>query len=193
MAMLRKDFTCPIFGHARELPQNVLPTYEDVMLYYLWISRNKSNQYKDLVTDTCTEISEKVIERWQLASIPTIGNRAVIKKIKAYHDKYRNLLKPYSSRKEVKSYKDRIERFVSESKCLFDISACKCKCLVSCNCEKHLKVPITERDFLIDQRKGRKMVIGSVDLKTTARNLKNMNRKRKFEDYKDKATTCPIN
>lgn len=41
MAMLRKDFTCPIFGHALELPHNVLPTYEDVMLYHSWISRNK--------------------------------------------------------------------------------------------------------------------------------------------------------
>lgn len=74
------------------------------------------------MTDTCTEISEKVIEMWQLASIPTIGKRVVIKKIKAYHDKYRNMLKPYSSRKEVKSYKDRVERFVSNSKCLFHIS-----------------------------------------------------------------------
>jgi hypothetical protein len=35
MALLRNEMKSPIFGSGRELPNNVLPTYEDVMKLFI--------------------------------------------------------------------------------------------------------------------------------------------------------------
>lgn len=180
MSVLRSDLVCPIFGHGRDLPPASLPTYEDVLLCYLLISRNKKTQYKDLVSDTCIEVSQKLIEQWKLASIPVIDHRAIVKRLKAYHNKYRNLLKPYASRKDVKTYQERVGMFKEEAKCLFDIASCKCKSFDSCNCEKSNKIPLKERDFLLDQR--------------TNRNTDYLSRKRQQEVYQEKhrAESLPV-
>lgn len=144
MSLLRSDAVCFVFGAARDLPTNTLPTYEDVTLCYLWVSRNKQKQgqYKNLVSDICLEVSVKITRQWELASIPTTDDRSVVRKIKDYHDKYRNLLKPYSSRKNVESYKERMKIFKQEAQVLFDKATCKC--LDSCKFDKAVKVPIHE-------------------------------------------------
>ncbi len=43
-----------------------------------------------------------------------------------YHRKYRNLLKPYKSRKDSPAYINRIELYKADGQKLFDIPACKC-------------------------------------------------------------------
>jgi len=189
---------CPVFGHGCDLPINCLPTYEDIMLCYVWKSRSKPKQYRNLVSDVCEEVAEKVMKQWELASIPIIDHRKIVKKIKAYHDKYRNLLKPYASRKNVKSYCDKIKLFRENGKSLFDIATCKCESFDSCNCETLRKIPIAERIFLLDQRTDRKMTIGNIDVKSSKKNIDRINRKRKWELFQEKNTmsvpsisTCP--
>lgn len=178
LSTLRSDLQCPLFGHGRDLKYSVLPTYEDIILCYIWLSRGKQKQYRNLATDTCKELSEKLLLVWQTASIPTIELRSVIKSLKAYHDKYRTLLKPYKSRKNVESYQDRLKLFKDKAKSLFDIAACKCVNFNLCQCPKASRVPILERMFLTDQRTERKMGIGSIDPKTSAQNAKRLSRKR---------------
>ena len=60
---------------------------------------------------------------------------------------------------------------------LFDVSACKCSDFNECSCEKSRKVPIKERNFLIDQQGSRMLFIGEVDKKETERLSENFNRK----------------
>ena len=56
-----------------------------------------------------------------------------------------------------------ITTFLADSDKWFDISSCKYQSIESCTCEKSRKVPVTEREFLIDQRGERLMVLAGVD------------------------------
>lgn len=46
LLMLRKDSMCLVFGVGRDLLSNVLPTYEDVMLCYLWTWADQKEKKK---------------------------------------------------------------------------------------------------------------------------------------------------
>ncbi|CAG4928614.1 unnamed protein product [Colias eurytheme] len=190
LSTLRSDLQCPLFGHGRDLKSNVLPTYEDIILCYIWLSRGKK-QYRNLATDTYKTLSEKLLLVWQSASIPTIEVRSVIKRIKVYHEKYRILLKPYKSRKNVETYQARLKLFKEEAQFLFDIAACKCENFNLCKCPKELKVPILERAFLIDQRTERKMGIGRIDLKISTQNARRFLRKQPRETRQANCSTEP--
>ena len=52
--------------------------------------------------------------------------------------------------------------FRSQSKMLFDIAACKCLDFSACSCVSAKKVPRKEREFLLDQRTNKKMIISGV-------------------------------
>ena len=67
------------------------------------------------------------------------------------------------------------ELFLSESNRLFDIAICKCFDYKRCNCT--IRIPSREHEFLQDQRTERKMVIGWVDVKTSKRIQRSMERK----------------
>lgn len=187
MSILRSELICPVFGQARELPVNILPTYQDVLLCYLWISRHRQNHYQNMVSDTSKEVSELVMRLWKLSSLPTIPHRTITTKIKAYHDKYRNLMKPYKERCNIESYKQRIQLFKDDAQSLFDISLCKCSKFDECSCKKQTKVPVLERAFLSDQRSDRKMIIGNVDLATTKLMTNLQTRKRKYDHFLESA------
>lgn len=114
-------------------------------------------------------------------------------RIRAYHEKYRNILKPYESRKNVDSYKYKLLEFQNESKKLFDIATCKCKTYDNCLCVKDRKVPLKEREFLSDQRTIRSMMIGTIDRNTTKKNENNIDRKLKREIYEKNMVTSDTN
>ena len=98
-----------------------------------------------------------------------------------YHDKYRNILKPFKSRQHDESYLLKLRVFNDEASIkLFDIAACKCLDVSHlCKCAKDMKVPQEERQFLIDQRTSRKMMIGHVDIIGTKKLQKRQKRKAK--------------
>ncbi|XP_061717533.1 uncharacterized protein LOC133525257 [Cydia pomonella] len=175
---LRSGKKCPIFVNGQELPQNVLPTYEDVIRYYLLVTQN-IQQRQDRVKITAETVATEIEKIWTRASIPFIEHRTIVARIKAYHDKYRFILKPYQKRKSNDNYLQKLQQFKTDSKKLFDIASCKCSCFISCLCEKRRKIPIQERDFMIDQRNERKMMIGSIDLVTTKRFERKLEREAK--------------
>ncbi|KAJ8972312.1 hypothetical protein NQ314_000227 [Rhamnusium bicolor] len=101
-----------IFGkkdeRGRKLAINVLPTYGDMMRCYLWysqsqINKNKNKPLKDLVSNTSDIVALEVERIWKKASIPIVEHRVVVKRIREYKEKYRQLLKPYK-----KEYKKKI-------------------------------------------------------------------------------------
>ena len=116
------------------------------------------------------EISSKVTLQiellWQKASLPTASHDRVQAMLKKYHEKCRNILKSYQTRKDKKNYKLKLEELKQEASNLFDICTCECKETV-CHCCKTRKVPPQEMEFLNDQRSSRKMIIGKIDAAET--------------------------
>lgn len=182
MALLRSENNCPIFGSGCDLALNVLPTYEDILRYFLLVHHSKKGQYKDLVAESCEEVSTKLEEIWNRASIPIIDHRSIERRIRSYYDKYRSLLKPFKARKDVESYRQQLFRFRQNAQILFDIATCRCESFDNCTCEKIRKIPIKERNFLLDQRTDRKMAIGGVDRETTKKITSLLARKRRHVD-----------
>ena len=179
MTAIRSTVSCVIFGSPCELPENMLPTFENTMKYYNLVKLQMKEELngKD---PSHFEISSKVTLQiellWQKASLPIVSHHRVRAILKNYHEKYRNILKSYQTRKDKKNYKLELEEFKQEESKLFDICTCKCKETV-CHCCKTRKVPKQEMKFLNDQRSSRKMIIGKIDAAETAVLQKQLKRK----------------
>jgi hypothetical protein len=176
----RKTTMCPVFGTPQELSGIVLPTYESVMKCYMWWKHKlkpTSDTKEPTVMDICERVSLEIEKIWHTASIPVTSHKRVLQLIRAYHDKYRKLMKPYKGRHNDKSYMSKLLCFGEESKeNLFDIAACKCMAR-KCLCKKECKVPCEEQEFLNDQRTTRLMCISTVDKTTTTKLKKRLKRR----------------
>jgi hypothetical protein len=129
--------SCPVFGTPAHLSEVVLPTYGDVMRYYLMV-KNKLKPEKDSKEPSVADIAEQVaveIEQvWIKSSIPFTSHTRVIQLLRAYHDKYMKLMKPYKGRKNEKSFQAKLSSFKEEAEAkLFDIAACKCILFTACH------------------------------------------------------------
>lgn len=102
MSIRRSSTTCPILGSSRELPHNVLPTYKDVILHLLWLQSNGQSYSK-----SCQLVAARVEEQWKKTDIPIVQHCNVMSRIRSYHDKYKNLQKPYKQRKNAPSYQEK--------------------------------------------------------------------------------------
>lgn len=155
---------CVVFGQPNELKDLNLPTYHDVMKHYLFvrqqlkITSNKEPSFKDI--RDC--VVSHVMNVWKRASIPTVSEKRIYDMLKSYHSKYVKM-KKLEVRKSEKNLQKLKDFQTQAEKKLFDASACKCEDFQLCSCSRLSKVPLEEREFLIDQRTTRKMVIGSVD------------------------------
>ena len=132
------DTCCPIFGSPADLRENVLPTLGDITKYYLFVRHQKKTD-ADAREPSIVEISETVATRcellWQKASIPTIGHKRIVEKIRTNNEKYQNMLKPFKSRKGDQKYQTKLKSYAMECNSqLFDIAACKCYNETMCTC-----------------------------------------------------------
>lgn len=63
MPKTRNDLCCPVFGVPQKLKENILPTYCDIIKYYLWIRNDflEFNNGKDpSIKDICETLSVDV-------------------------------------------------------------------------------------------------------------------------------------
>lgn len=177
MPRTRKDTRCPIFGVLTPFKENVLPTYADVIKYYSWLRLEKLNENKQepSVSDVCKKLVKDIKEIWKKSSISVVSDQQIFSQIKQYNDKYRTIKKSLKS-KYKDNYNKTVQRFKESAETkLFDIASCKCKQFSTCKCKN--KIPIAERQFLLDQRTNRKMAIGHLDIETTKKNQKAYERK----------------
>src|SRR6218665_3266569 len=103
----------------------------------------------------------------------------------------------FIERTKIPNHQRKLSDFRNEASILFDLSKCKCSDMVSnCKCAKAHTFPANERQFLQDQRRQRKMIIGGIDQKETSKlkrkaerqeaNLKRM-KKLKTDESKSQA------
>lgn len=186
MTSTRSETLCPVFGTPIQLKETVLPTYADVMKHYLWVRNQllwKGNKKDPSIKDISEIVSHDVARIWKKASIPVVSEQEIIRLIKKFNEKYKNIKKISKSRKTAEKAKN--DFFNHANSTLFDISACKCLNYEQCKCS--VKIPRMERSFLTDQRNERKMVIGSIDV-STSRKLKLIGkRQQRKEDHEVKA------
>ena len=164
-----------IFGSPLpELPHYELPTKQQVGRYIQYIKDNKYKRNKDVIPD----VSEALTEIWKKASIP-------VQPIKNVKTKLLRLVEEASVVSKQGMDATKSKKFISSLGQLFDIAGCQCADLLHCKCEKNKKVPHREHEFLIDQRTGRHMKIGGVDVKTSQMIKKRKIREDRFQERRE--------
>lgn len=96
-----KKNICPIFGRSKVLPTDVLPTYSDIIKFYLWCELKSPFEF----------IAKKIIENWHCVGIPTVPKRTVVSRIRCLHKEYKNVLKSHGSQKCGKNFSAKLNRF----------------------------------------------------------------------------------
>lgn len=133
----RQSSTCPILDTLTELRNNVLPTYEDVLKCCEWERlqlKSKHGGKDPSFRDIVEKVTGNILFLWENASLPTVSKIRIVTMIKAYHMKYKNLLKSFKNRQNTPSFQENIAQFKQKSSKLFDI--CSCKCNEDCICVK---------------------------------------------------------
>jgi len=85
----------PLFDYGQELRQTVLPTFEDVVKYYLLVQHNIKQERKGQQPPIAeiAELVERQLEQLShKASIPIISHTGVVKQIRQYVEKYRSII-----------------------------------------------------------------------------------------------------
>ena len=174
---------CPLSGLPAKLPQWELPVNGDVIRYWRWLIRERELLNQGYVHNPKGElylkIAKDIEERWEKASIPTIGTQGVIRRLEKLIEKYRNLQKSMKRDAGKEKFEAKKEDFHKLLKVFFHRGSCKCSMFEKCECEKSKKIPKLERGFLEDQCSTRKLMIGDIDQKETKRQSKKFIRKRK--------------
>lgn len=181
----RSCFTRPLIGKLYPLKVSQLPTYKDVLSCILLdkikkkLETGKDPSVKDIVKSVVTN----VLEIYKKATIPAVSFKRCNELVLKYHTSYQNLMKNYKALPSSKSYQIKVNDFTTNSMRLFDFALCKCESFQACNCSKEKKVPILEREFLLDQRNERKMFIGAIDIKVSSVLQQRVTRKIKTAQY----------
>lgn len=157
---------------------------------YMWIRHelksNATSKKEPTFPEISVKLSTKIRDIWLRASIPTVTTTRVVQLIHFHHDKYLKLVR-YPLVKRNAGYEARTTDFKEEAKAsLFDIASCKCLTFSSCTCDKAMKVPLPEQQFLQDQRTKRKMMIGPVDGPATKALVNKEFRKARERDLQEK-------
>lgn len=173
----RSAVTNDVFGTLRRIGEKQLPTKWDVEKHLLLAETETS---KVSVKDIAKDLGNELQKLWEKASVPCVHLTRISQLILDNHSKYKTFLKNKGKEcynKQLESYKNLMQ------KDLFDISCCKCKSFEECKCTKNRKVPVSERQFLSDQRGLRHMYIGKVDAHATKILVQREKRKRDAEKY----------
>lgn len=132
-----------------------MPTKMDVLRrLFLAYNQNVEAGKKSSLHSFCRAVSAEIADIWNKTKIPIISGKGIMRKLE-------RLVDDYQARDKNKG-KAKFQRFVDETKNLFDIARCKCIRIPNdCKClTQNQKIPESEIDFLLDQRGERQRSIG---------------------------------
>ena len=102
----RRSSECPIFGSPNNIGERCLPTYEEVMKYYIYV-RLQIKQRKDPSFKAIAAVVAQRLEiLWKKASIPHLSQKRITSMLQQYRHKMNNLLK--SKSKNSDNYKRKV-------------------------------------------------------------------------------------
>ena len=161
----RKSTNCVIFGQPKVLSSSTLPSYEDVIraCQFERITLLEISRKEPAFSAICQLVATSVIKIWNSASVLTVSLKPVKDMINNYHQKFKKFLYNYKARADTLLSQTNLSDFRSQSKMLFDIAACKCLDFSACSCVNAKNALRKEREFLLDQRTNKKMIISGVD------------------------------
>ena len=143
------------FG-ARSFSSRKLPLYSDVGKHYLNILNRCK---KSAISDTM----DSLIEIWVSASLPVCGKNSTFRKLQ----RYINHINTLSKFIDQVLFSEKCRIHFAKFNILFDISSCKCDVLEVCRCPREFRIPVAEREFMVDQRGSRNMNIDMACTSTT--------------------------
>lgn len=173
-----------IVGSDKEISAVVLPTRRDAVRHYNF-QWNLTKIADNGRNPSYSEVSELTLDRveaiWHKSSIPVVSRRTMNAMLRKELDVVQKLNKSFSRDQQKDCFKNKLANYLENANKLFDVAACKCSDFLSCKCVFEKKVPRLERDFLIDQRTTRTMLMTGIDAKTTSHIKKQKIRKMKEE------------
>ena len=137
---------------------------------------------------TCGKVTCSLVAVRETASIPIVSQKRIKDMVQDYHKQFKKFLYNYKARTD-KSFCKKQKKFQLQAKNLYDIAACKCSDLTSCQCPAVKKVSREEHTFLLDQRSERKMCVSGIDRNESIKIQKRLHQKRKLE--KNEAAHSP--
>ena len=80
----RRLSECPIFGFPRNISERRLPTYEEVMKYYIYVRLQRKHR-KDLLFKAIVAVVAQRLEiLWKKASIPHLPRKRITSMLQQY-------------------------------------------------------------------------------------------------------------
>lgn len=185
--LTRSDTRHSVFGQPSLLQSCQLPTKGELYKCYLWYRNTQEEEGKEPSTrDIAKQVASEVLGVWNKAGIPTIDFSNVVQSVGRLIDSGKELQKYPPAKRTCQSFQTKLSGFDE----LFDICPCKCVKKISdrrlCSCS--IKVPDIEWDFWVDQNSVRKMIIGAVDAKVTAKLQKREERKLKEARFRQQCS-----
>ena len=93
----RRSSECPIFGSPKNISERCLPTYEEVMKYYIYV-RLQIKQRKDPSFKAIAAVVAQRLEKLRKkASIPHLSRKRITSILQQYRHYMNNLLKSKST------------------------------------------------------------------------------------------------
>lgn len=140
----RHAVTYPIFGTLKDFVESQLPTYEDVIRYYLDVRRSMGLESGMKKEPTFTAIADvvagKIEALYEKASIPIVSHTRVIQMLNVYHTKYTKLMNELRQLNRCPGLQNKADEFRTATRKLFDLASCKCSDFDICKCPKEKKV-----------------------------------------------------
>ncbi|ESN98417.1 hypothetical protein HELRODRAFT_176885 [Helobdella robusta] len=154
-----------------ELPVNVLPTTGDVLRMFFYYHQVE----KKTVPESAKLSSDKVMDMWNKARIPTTYHTHVVEKVKSVVDDYKLIKK--NKNRQSEAQRAREKEFEEKEHMLFDIAHQHAMQLIRIQ---------EDIEFLEDQRSSRRMQMSGIDKDLTKKEERTEQRKCKEEERKER-------
>ncbi|ESN92918.1 hypothetical protein HELRODRAFT_165054 [Helobdella robusta] len=154
-----------------ELPVNVLPTTGDVLRMFFYYHQVE----KKTVPESAKLSSDKVMDMWNKARIPTTYHTHVVEKVKSVVDDYKLIKK--NKNRQSEAQRAREKEFEEKEHMLFDIAHQHAMQLIRIQ---------EDIEFLEDQRGSRRMQMSGIDKDLTKKEERTEQRKCKEEERKER-------
>ncbi|ESN98184.1 hypothetical protein HELRODRAFT_84940 [Helobdella robusta] len=154
-----------------ELPVNVLPTTGDVLRMFFYHHQVE----KKTVPESAKLSSDKVMDMWNKAKIPTTYHTHVVEKVKSVVDDYKLIKK--NKNRQSDEQRAREKEFEEKEHMLFDIAHQHAMQLIRIQ---------EDIEFLEDQRGSRRMQKSGIDKDLTKKEKRTEQRKCKEEERKER-------